>query len=244
RATRFPYTTLFRSCGAKNRRWNMSCEYTFVVEQLCGETCLRWNVSSPARIISDMSRAPVLEFADGTPHGVSAGFVASMVGYAMAGLPTSLHRGVPSPHLTLIVNLDTPIVVGAHPGAEADGSARAYDNILGGLHTRAAYLFQPDHQAGIQLAIHPLAARQVFGVRAAELADIGNDASGVLGAGLTRLRDRAAEAPGWAERFELITGYLAVRANAAPTFAAPRPEVVAGWRWMSAHRGSGRMDAL
>src|SRR5699024_2568213 len=29
-----------------------------------------------------------------------------------------------------------------------------------------------------------------------------------------------------------------------PTFAAPRPEVVAGWRWMSAHRGSGRMDAL
>lgn len=186
----------------------------------------------------------MVEFADAGGIGPQAGFVASMVGYKMTGQAPSLHRGVPSPYLTFIVNLDAPVVVGTHSRAETDGSARAYDNILGGLHTHAAYLFQPEHQVGIQLAIHPLAARRVFGLPAAELTEIANDAAEVLGGGIGRMQQRVGECETWPQRFGLVNRYLVDRASAAPSFMTPRPEVAAGWRWMVAHRGLGRMDDL
>lgn len=186
----------------------------------------------------------LLEFVDAPTDGPLDGVVASMVGYRATGQTPSLHRGVPSPSLTFIVNLDTPIVAGTHPDAVADGTARPYDNILGGLHTSAAYIFQPDRQAGVQLAIHPLAARRLLGVPAGELAETSNDATEVLGDGLHRLQQRIGEAMPWQRRFDLVGRYLLDRASAAPSFAAPRTEVVAAWRWMTANRGRGRMDDL
>lgn len=203
--------------------------------------------SVPWRIIAGMGLVtdePTLEFAGADVEPPLAGLVASMVGYRMSGLQPSLHRGVPSPYLTFIVNLDTSIVVGNHAGAADEGSAVAYDNILAGLHTRAAYLFQPERQAGIQLAVHPLAARRVFGLPAAELTGNGDDARDVLGAGLRRLQERAWHSDSWSQRFDLVRRYLLDRASAAPSFMSPRPEVAAAWRWMTGHGGLGRMDDL
>lgn len=185
-----------------------------------------------------------LEFFDAPTSGPLGGVVGSMIGYRATGQQRSLHRGVPSPSLTFIVNLDTPIVAGTHPDARADGTARPYDNILGGLHTSAAYIFQSDHQAGVQLAVHPLAARRLFGVPASELTDTSNDATAVLGDGLRDLQQRIGEDIAWQSRFDAVERYLSDRASAAPSFAAPRTEVAAAWRWMVAHRGRGRMDDL
>ena len=185
-----------------------------------------------------------LEFADAPLSGPLRDVAVSMVGYRMSGQTPSLHRGVPSPSLTFIVNLDTPIVAGTHASADCDGTARAYDNILGGLHMHAAYLFQPDRQAGIQLAIDPLQSRALFGVPAAELTAIANDAESVLGAGLMRLRERVGHEADWAARFGLVQHYLLDRLGSAPSFATPRTEVVAAWRWMLDRGGCGRMDDL
>ena len=185
-----------------------------------------------------------LEFVNAPVTGPLDDLAGSMVGYRMSGQEPSLHRGVPSPSLTFIVNLDTPINVGTHRGADADGSARMYDNILGGLHMHAAYLFQPDRQAGIQLEINPMRARAIFGVPAAELTELADDAASVLGDGLLRLRERLGNEPDWSVRFDALRTYLVDRASAAPSFAAPRTEVAAAWRWMIEHRGCGRMDDL
>ncbi|QGH69752.1 helix-turn-helix domain-containing protein [Pseudactinotalea sp. HY158] len=185
-----------------------------------------------------------LEFVDGAVDGPLRGVIGSMVGYRATGAMPSLHRGVPSPSLTLIVNLDTPIVVGEHAGALADGSARAYENILGSLHVRPAYVFQPSRQAGIQLALHPLAARRLVGVPVRELSDLSTDAADVLGEGIRLLQERIADQAGWPQRFATVERYLLDRAGRAPSVAPARPEVSAAWRWMVANRGRGRMDDL
>lgn len=185
-----------------------------------------------------------LEFIDAPVTGPLADVADSMVGYRMTGQEPSLHRGVPSPSLTFIVNLDTPIVTGTHAGADCDGTAMPYDNILGGLHMRAAYLFQPERQAGIQLAISPLRARAIFGVPASELTDIANGAESVLGSGLLRLRERIGNEAAWPVRFAMLQHYLLDRLGSAPSFTAPRTEVTAAWRWMLARGGCGRMDDL
>ncbi|UYM04174.1 AraC family transcriptional regulator [Solicola gregarius] len=187
---------------------------------------------------------PRMEFADAPVEGALCGVIDSMVGYRMSGQSPSLHRGVPSPSLTFIVNLDTPIVAGTHAGAHDDGTAKPYDNILGGFHLHAAYLFEPDRQAGVQLAINPMHAREILGVPAAELDDIANDAASVLGDGLLRLRERVGNEPSWPARFDALRTYVRDRASAAPSFAAPRTEVAAAWRWMIERRGRGRMDDL
>lgn len=187
----------------------------------------------------------MLEFAGApTAGGPLGGVVGSMVGYRMAGQRPVVHRGVPSPSLTFIVNLDTPIVTGTHPDAHTDRTARPYDNILGGLHTSAAYIFQPERQAGIQLAIHPLAARRLFGLPASELSETSNEATDVLGDGLRRLQQRIGGDLPWQQRFDAVERYLLDRASAAPSFASPRTEVAAAWRWMARRRGRGRMDDL
>ena len=172
------------------------------------------------------------------------GVLGSTVGYAVTQPDEQLHRGVPAPWLTFIFSLDEPIVW----SAEADGlgtSAERRDAVLvGPLHTRAAFIRMPRTQAGIQMAVHPLQARRLFGASAAELA--GPDASGldVLGAGAEALRQRLVETPSWPGRFAVLGAYLADRAGRAPASAAVRPELTEAWRWLRHSGGTRRLDGL
>ncbi len=191
-----------------------------------------------------MREKPRIEFVDAPVGGPLSGLVAGMVGYRMSGMAPALHRGVPSPSLTFILNLDTPVVVGSGPAALREGTTRGYDNLVAGLHLRATYIFQPSHQAGVQLALHPLAARRLVGAPAGELGDGSHDAVDVLGAGLGRLQEEVAGLAGWPERFAAIEAYLGRRLTDAPAGGEPRPEVGAAWRWLAAHRGRGRIDDL
>lgn len=191
-----------------------------------------------------MGQLTGVEFINRAPSGLVGELVGDMTGYLMNGAEASLHRGAPSPYLTLIINLDDPIVIGTHAGSQQEGSARSYDNIIGGLHTHAAYLFQPPRQAGIQLMLHPLAARRLLGAPAATLRDIGTEASSVLGESLVRMRDAIGEATSWPRRFDILDSYLRTRLGAAPPDPGPRPEVVAAWQWMTRLGGQGRMSDL
>jgi AraC-like DNA-binding protein len=165
-------------------------------------------------------------------------FVSWYTGYRQAGLAPGRHRGLPSPDLTFIVTLDDPVVIAAHPDPrQGPGS---YDTLIGGLHTSPALITHEGRQSGVQLALTPLGARALLGMPAAELANWDGDATAVVGAFATELRERLLARGTWAGRFAEIDELLARRAVPAAPAArdAVRPEVAFAWRRLRASRGA------
>ncbi len=105
------------------------------------------------------------------PPPIAARAVPTMIGYRMAPMP-GVHRGLPSPYLTLVISLSGPLPI--EIPWRATGTPSQFGIPVGGLHTRPVLLpppggTRPVHQRGIQLAVHPFASRALFGVPAAEL---------------------------------------------------------------------------
>jgi AraC-like DNA-binding protein len=198
---------------------------------------------------TDISRRPVLlslgwaivgadvhgrtwEFVTAPPR-IAPG-VASMVGYRALQTPGEMHRGMPSSTLTFIVSLDDGVQAAETP--EALASARPHPVLLGGLQLRAAHVRQRHGQAGVQLAVHPLAARALFGVPSAELGVTDFDATTLLGRRALELQERVADARHWPAAFALIAGYL-VAAHQGRDRATVRPEVAYAWHLLERSRG-------
>jgi AraC-like DNA-binding protein len=160
----------------------------------------------------------------------------SAVGYETVGAEPRDHRGLPSPFLTFIVTLDTPVVI-----AE-DGGERGLDIVVAGLTTEVERVKMGTRQTGLQAAVHPLAARRLFGLPAAELARMSLEGEDVLGRTAPRLRERLAEVAGWDERFAIFGEEIGLGRDAAA--AGPRPEVVEAWRLLTATRGRIRIAEL
>ncbi|MFC7405879.1 helix-turn-helix domain-containing protein [Georgenia alba] len=176
---------------------------------------------------------PGWEFATAPPR--SAPGVSAMVGYRALGLPAPLHRGLPSSRLTFIVTLDEGVE--AAPTEPGLADVRPVPVILGGLHTTASYVRQRPGQAGVQLALHPLAARAVLGAPAAELSVTDFDGTSFLGAWATRLHQRLTETTGWPQAFRLVAEELLARSALDRTRL--RPELVHAWHLLE--RSGGRM---
>ena len=173
------------------------------------------------------------QFVPHRPHPALRGLVADAVGYAQEGLAAGTHRGLPSPTLTLVVTLDEPLDVAAHPDpAQAPGR---YDALLGGLHTTPALIRHPGSQAGLQLSLPPLAARRLLGVPAGELAALDVDLADVLGPAGSELVDRVRAAGSWPARFAAAEDVL----RRAAGDGDPAPEVAEAWRLTLA--GGGRL---
>jgi hypothetical protein len=102
-----------------------------------------------------------------------------MGGYRALKTPGEVHRGMPSSTLTFIVSLDDGVE--AAETAEALPAARPNPLLLGGLQVQAAHVRQRRGQAGVQLAVRPLAARALFGMPGAELSPTAVDGTTVLG---------------------------------------------------------------
>ncbi len=130
-------------------------------------------------------------------------YVAHYSGYRQRGIPPAAHRGLPSPYLTLILTLDDPLCITAHPDRrQAPGR---YDALIGGLHLRPALIEHDGRQSGVQVAVHPLGCRALLGVPAAELAGVDAELSAVLGDGVVaELRERLHAAPTWPARFAVL----------------------------------------
>src|SRR6478752_597410 len=102
--------------------------------------------------------------------------VPAMFGYRTPPMP-GVHRGLPSPFLTLVFSLSGAIPIDVPTG---DGvRSGTYSIPVGGLHTQPVLLPQPFSagtgsssnqgtvaQCGLQLAVHPFAARALFGMPA------------------------------------------------------------------------------
>ena len=165
------------------------------------------------------------------------GLVASAVGYRTRRENARVHRGLPSPWLTFIFSIGDPIeLVGERP--------RHFEVIVSGLHTTPAYVREPVRQEGIQLAVHPLAARRLFGMPAGEL--VRRDLEGVdlLGRGARIVLDRLGDSSGWQPRFGAVADYARARVDAATRGPGVRPEVAEAWRWLAARHGAGSIREL
>lgn len=183
--------------------------------------------------------APV-RFASWRPGPALRPYVAYATGYAFDGTAPSVHRGLPSPYLTLVITLDEPLEVLAHP--DPAQPAGRYDALLGGLHERPAYIVQPTRQSGIQLAVTPLGARALLGLPAGALASLDVDLADVLGAApAARLRQRLQEQYTWAGRARVLESALtdAVR----PDVQLPAA-VSEAWRVLLATGGAVPVGAL
>jgi AraC-like DNA-binding protein len=129
--------------------------------------------------------------------------------------------------LTFIVSLDDGVEAADTPDALPDACPNPL--ILGGLHVHASHVRQRRGQAGIQLAVHPLASRALFGLPSAELSVSDFDGATMLGRRAMALRDRVAETHRWPDAFTLVSEYL-VNARRRRDGVTVRPEVVYAWR--------------
>jgi AraC-like DNA-binding protein len=147
------------------------------------------------------------EFARTRPAPALSPYVGQYSGWRQQGVPEVTHRGLPSPYLTLVVTLDDPLVVHAHPDhRQAPGR---YDALVGGLHLRPALVAHGGRQSGIQVAVHPLGCRALFGLPAGELAGLDLHLTDLLGdLDVERLRTRLLAAPTWPARFAVVDATL------------------------------------
>jgi AraC-like DNA-binding protein len=183
--------------------------------------------------------AEVSESARAAPAAPLRGLVAWYSGYRQAGVPPGRHRGLPSPYLTLIITLDDPLTVSAHPDpADPPGD---YVTLAGGLHTTPAVITHPGRQSGIQLALSPLGARALLGRPAGELAGIDVDGSEVLGAIARELHERLREAASWPARFALLDQILLDHADLDQHVA---PDIAEAWRLLARSGGTVRAGEL
>ncbi|MBS1892752.1 MAG: AraC family transcriptional regulator [Actinobacteria bacterium] len=169
------------------------------------------------------------------------GALVTAVGYETVAAAPRDHRGLPSPFLTFIVTLDAPVVI-----AEGSGE-RGFDVVVAGLSTEVEMVKMPERQCGLQAAVHPLAARRLFGMPAGELARLSLEGEDVLGRTAPRLRERLAEASDWDERFAIFATEIGGRPLARWTgqrTTAPRAEAVEAWRLLTASRGRIRIGEL
>jgi AraC-like DNA-binding protein len=164
-------------------------------------------------------------------------FVAAAYGYRAPANPTGLHRGLPSRHLTLVLELRAPLrVAGATSAVTAHG-------VVGGLHVRPVMIDASVAQEGMQYALTPPAARALFGVPAGELRGLTLDLADLLGPAAVDLVADLRDTAGWRERFALVDDVLLRRVATVPPREVP-DEVAEAWRLTLARRGSLRVSEV
>jgi AraC-like DNA-binding protein len=181
------------------------------------------------------------------------GIVVSTVGYssppvapggheASSSAAPPLHRGLPSPYLTFIFTLDGPMVSGTSPEHARGKHPDRNDIVVAGLHDAPSYVVQPAGQAGIQLSVHPLGARELFGTPAGQVPWTVTEGVDLLGAEVGRVQQRLLEQDSWPARFAILADYLRCRQERSRSTS--RPELTEAWQWLARSGGRGVMDDL
>ncbi len=183
------------------------------------------------RVVDELVRA--------VARGPVAGHIEDYVGYRTVGALPAQHRGLPSPWLAVVLTLEDPLRVDAHPDPRQAGGE--FEALVGGLHTSPALLSHDGRQSCVQLSLSPLSTRAVLGVPAGELAGMDVHAEDLLGPRVRRLREQLLAEPSWGRRFLVLDRALGDWLMDAPE---PPPEVVRAWRVLVARGGDVRVDAL
>jgi AraC-like DNA-binding protein len=173
------------------------------------------------------------------PHPALRPYVAAVVGYRQEGMAPGLHRGLPSPFLTLIVTVDEPLEIAAQ--VDPTRPPDRYDALLGGLHTRPALIAHQGRQFGVQISLTPFGARALLAMPAAELAALDGHLTEMLGPAGAELIERFRAAPDWPGRFAAVEHVL-LRLRRDDDGAPP--EVREAWRLTTAAAGRLRVAEI
>ncbi|WP_156755222.1 helix-turn-helix domain-containing protein [Actinokineospora pegani] len=149
------------------------------------------------------------EYVRGLPSAALRPYASYYSGYRDSGTTPAVHRGLPSPYLTLIFTLDDPLVITQHRGPGV--GTRSYRSLLAGLDAVPALIAYGGRQSGVQVSLNPLGARVLLGCPAGELAGIELDAGDVLGPVAGEIRERMVRADTWARRFAVLDRALLSR---------------------------------
>lgn len=155
-------------------------------------------------------------------------YVAVAHGYRVPANPVGIHRGLPSRHVTLVVELKHPLRVSGL------ASSVTSHGVVGGLHTAPALIDASRPQEGLQYALSPLAAGALLGVPAGAIGGLVVDLGDILGTAAEQLVDSVASTDDWGERFRLVDSALLRRLGDAPRVDAALDEA---WRLVFASDG-------
>lgn len=123
--------------------------------------------------------------------------------YEQRGLPAGEHIGLPSCSLTLVLPLETGLLV------SPDGQRRvAMSSCVGGLHARPVAIAHDGTQVGFHVDVTPAGARALFGRPAAELAGCVAELDELWGPDGRELVDRLHAADSWAGRAAVLDEVL------------------------------------
>ena len=159
-----------------------------------------------------------------------------VVPYEIVGASPGTHLGIPSPTVTLIVDLDDGLTL-TGPGLPGPTS---FVCGVGGLHTEAFTIHHDGTQIGVQLNLTPGAVRRLFGVPVGALDSMVEtaDLDGRLAA---RLRDGVGSVE-YGERADVAAGILGAHLDGRA--AAADPDAVRAWQRILGTRGRIRVGDL
>jgi AraC-like DNA-binding protein len=160
-------------------------------------------------------------------------------GYDLRGLPPGRHRGLPSPYLTFVVTFGPALEL-----ERPDGRRDRFAACVGGLHDAPERIVHDGRQSGVHLTVHPLAARALFGLPAAALADVTVPVDDVLGAAGRELAARVADAEdaGWEARFAALDDVLGRLLRRHDAVGEATDEVRHAWRVLTSSAPGGVSD--
>ena len=175
------------------------------------------------------------EWVLGRPAPALRSLVDSYVGYRVTAPAPTVHRGLPSRHLTLIASIGEPIDVVAQtdPGQGPD----RYRVVLGGLQPGPALIAAPAVQEGVAIELTPLGCRALLGMPARALWNLSVEAADVLGPSADELWERLHWAADWPGRFATCDDVLSRRLAASRASGVPA-EVVGAWDLVVASGGT------
>lgn len=157
--------------------------------------------------------------------------ISALFGYDISGQFEGPQLGVPSGTITIVFSLDNPVEVAQDADRWRRRQTQAHDALVAGLDARPTYLRQPTRQRGVQVAMHPLAARRLLGMPAGELQQRTWEAASVLGDDeVGKLRQRLRELRSWPHRLAAVETYFAGRTAFRPL---ARSEVTETWRQLA-----------
>jgi AraC-like DNA-binding protein len=179
----------------------------------------------------------VTDAAAALPSAALRPYVRRYLGYRYRGFTAGLHRGLPSPYLTVVISLAAPTVVTLDAGAPAVG----YASLVSGLHTGPAYISHDGSEAGIQLELTPAGSRALLGMPAAALAGTIAELDDLVGADGRELTGRLTDAATWPARFAILDEVLCRRIGPA---TGPAAAVAHTWRRIAGTGGTARVTEL
>ncbi len=150
--------------------------------------------------------------------------------YRITGAAPGTHIGLPSPTITLIVDLGTGLTLSTR-----DDQMRTFRVAVGGMHLQPVTIHHDGTQIGVALDLTPAALRTILGVRAGDLCATNLDLADLDPALARRLHDELGDVPD-AVRADLCARLIGEMLAAGTAAAAPEDARLM-WALLARRRG-------